>query len=338
MDVRISQAKRYPKMMLEKEPHPERTPESKLSVVIPVYQEGTHIKSSIGVIERVLIENNIVYEFILVDDGSRDHTWSELRDLAKGNGNMTLLRLSRNFGKESALCAGLEYATGEMVLVMDCDLQHPPALIPQMVKAWREEGYDVVEGIKASRGKENFLYRVCAKFFYYLIYKSSDINLGQASDFKLMDRKVVEAWKGLPERAIFFRGMSAWLGYERKQINFDVADRVNGKTKWSLLRLIRLATNAITSYTSVPLHCITLLGIIMFVGAVVLGIQTLFMKLSGRANDGFTTVILLQLVIGSSIMTSLGIIGIYLSKIYKEVKARPRYLIADFVKGGEKKC
>lgn len=314
-----------------------RTAESKISVVIPVYQEGMHIRNSIGVIEAVLINNNFSYEFVLIDDGSKDNTWEELKSLAVANHNVTILRLSRNFGKESALCAGLEYATGDMILVMDSDLQHPPELIPQMVEAWRVEGYDVVEGIKNSRGKENFIYRACAKFFYYIIYKTSDINLGKASDFKLLDRKVVEAWKEMPERAIFFRGMSAWVGFERKQIGFDVAERVNGKTKWSLLRLIRLAANAITSYTSVPLHCITFLGIIMFFGTIVLGIQTLFMKISGRATTGFTTVILLQLLIGSSIMISLGMIGIYLTKIYKEVKARPRYLISKCIKGGEKK-
>lgn len=315
-----------------------RTLDSLLSVVIPVYNEGNHIKSSIKVIENILIENNIVYEFILVDDGSLDNTWSELRSLTEGNDRITIIRLSRNFGKESALCAGLKYADGDMVLVMDGDLQHPPEIIPQMVNAWLTQGYDVVEGIKHSRGKENIIYRICAKLFYYLIYKSSDINLGRASDFKLMDRKVAEAWKELPERAIFFRGMSAWLGFERKEIEFDVADRVNGQTKWSLLRLIRLAVNAITSYTSVPLHFITLLGIIMFFGAVLMGMQTLFMKLSGNASDGFTTVILLQLIIGSAIMTSLGIIGIYLTKIYKEVKGRPRYIISDHIRGGDDKC
>lgn len=310
---------------------------SLLSVVIPIYQEGSHIKNSIKAIEKVLTEHGIIYEFVLVDDGSKDNTWLELKSLANNNDKISILRLSRNFGKESAICAGLEYAKGDMVLVMDADLQHPPGLIPKMVDAWIE-GYDVVEGIKHSRGKENIIYKLCAKFFYYLIFKSSDIHLGQASDYKLMDRKVVEAWKELPERAIFFRGMSAWLGFERKEIEFDVAERVNGTTKWSLLRLIRLALNAITSYTSVPLHCITLLGIIMFFGAVILGVQTLFMKLSGRASDGFTTVILLQLIIGSAIMTSLGIIGIYLSKIYKEVKGRPRYLISEFIKGGDDKC
>ena len=235
-----------------------RKPDALLSVVIPVYQEGSHIGNSIRTIENVLKDNRIVYEFILVDDGSTDNTWNELKKSAYGNDKISIIRLSRNFGKESALCAGLEYAGGEMGLVMDGDLQHPPEIIPDMVSIWLNEGYDVVEGIKHSRGKENIIYRLCAKFFYLLIYKSSDINLGKASDFKLMDRKVVEAWKTLPERAIFFRGMSAWLGFSRKEIKFDVAKRVNGKTKWSLFRLIRLAVNAITSYTSMhALHYLT---------------------------------------------------------------------------------
>ncbi|HWT75597.1 MAG TPA: glycosyltransferase family 2 protein [Mobilitalea sp.] len=310
-----------------------RTKESKLSIVIPVYQEGKHIKKSIGVIAEILIKNEINYDFILVDDGSKDDTWQELSSLANQNANVTALRLSRNFGKESALCAGLEYADGDMVLVMDSDLQHPPTLIPEMVRLWREEGYDVVEGIKSSRGKESFLYKISAKFFYYIIYKTADINLGKASDFKLMDRRVIESWKEMPERATFFRGMSAWVGFDRKQISFDVAERVSGSTKWSFTRLIRLAVNAITSYTSIPLHFVTVMGIIMLCGAVLMGIQTLYMKFSGRATSGFTTVILLQLIIGSSIMISLGMIGIYLTKIYTEVKGRPRYLISKCVTG-----
>jgi len=312
-----------------------RTQEAKLSLVIPVYNEGSHIKSTIAKIENVLVSNNIRYGFILVDDGSRDNTWAELKFMAEHNKNIAALRLSRNFGKESAICAGLDYADGDMVVVMDADLQHPPELIPEMVKAWRDEGYDVVEGIKKSRGKENPFYRLCAKFFYYIIYKTADIDLDKASDYKLLDRKVVDAWKDMPERVTFFRGMSAWLGYDRKQIPFDVADRVNGRTKWSLFRLMRLAVNAITSYTSVPLHCITVMGMLMFVGAIILGIQTLYMKFSGRATSGFTTVILLLLIIGSSLMVSLGMIGIYLSQIYKEVKHRPRYLVAKCINADE---
>lgn len=315
-----------------------RTLDSKLVVVIPVYQEGSHIKQSIATIANILLNHHIPYEFILIDDGSKDDSWQQMEELASSNQHVIALRLSRNFGKESALCAGLEYADGDMVLVMDADLQHPPELIPQMVEAWRLGGYDVVEGIKNSRGKENPLYRSLAHLFYFIIYKTSDVNLDKASDFKLMDRKVVQAWKEMPERAVFFRGMSAWVGFSRKQINFDVAERASGKSKWSFIRLVRLAVNAITSYTSLPLHLITILGIIMFIGGLILGVQTLFMKFSGRATDGFTTVILLLLLVGSSIMISLGIIGIYLTKIYKEVKARPRYLISNCIKGGEKKC
>lgn len=310
----------------------------KLSVVIPVYQEESHIRSSIAMIEAVLLESKISYEFVLVDDGSKDKTWQELEKMAVDNERITAIRLSRNFGKESALCAGLENASGEGVLVMDADLQHPPSLIPEMYHAWQEEGYDIVEGVKSSRGKENPIYKACAKLFYYTIYKTSNFDLYRASDYKLLDRKVVEAWKEMPERAVFFRGMSAWLGYKRKQIDFDVRERVNGKSKWSLSRLTRLAVNAITSYTSVPLHIITVLGLVMLIGAIIMGIQTLFMKFSGRALDGFTTVILLLLIIGSSIMISLGTIGIYLTKIYKEVKGRPRYLVTKCIKGGEDKC
>ncbi|MBE5966135.1 MAG: glycosyltransferase family 2 protein [Lachnospiraceae bacterium] len=314
-----------------------RAAEAVLSVVIPAYQEGGHIRSSIGVIEAVLTEHEIPYEFIVVDDGSKDNTWAELKILTDTNPKVTAVRLSRNFGKESALCAGLTYAAGDMILVMDADLQHPPELIPEMVKAWREEGIDVVDCIKNSRGKENPFYHACAKLFYRLLLKTADIDLENASDFKLMDRKVVEAWKQLPERTTFFRGMASWVGFERKQLRFDVAKRVNGRTKWSAYRLLRLAVNAITSFTSVPLHCITILGILMFIGTTVIGIQTLYMKFSGRALNGFTTVILLQLFIGSAIMVSLGIIGIYLTKIYQEVKGRPRYLITKCIKGGEKK-
>ncbi len=313
----------------------ERSSDARLSVIIPVYQEGSHIRSSIGVIEQILAGHGINYDFVLVDDGSRDNSWQEIKSMAEADPRIISVRLSRNFGKESALCAGLDYADGDMVLVMDSDLQHPPALIPEMVKAWLE-GYDVVEGIKSSRGRENPIYKLCARFFYYVIYKTADINLGKASDFKLMDRKVVEAWKQLPERATFFRGMSAWVGFERKHISFDVAERVNGTTKWSLVRLMRLAMNAITSYTSVPLHFVTVLGVILFGVTLILGIQTLYMKFSGKATSGFTTVILLQLIIGSSIMISLGMIGIYLTKIYTEVKARPRYLVSKCIRSKEK--
>ncbi|BCJ95473.1 glycosyltransferase [Anaerocolumna cellulosilytica] len=309
----------------------------RLAIVIPVYQEGNHIRASIGEIRRILIEHCIDYEFILVDDGSTDNTWEQLAALACENKNITALRLTRNFGKEAAVCAGLEYADTEVLLVMDSDLQHPPELIPEMYRYW-QEGYEVVEGIKSDRGKEGVFYKFCSEIFYRFLSKTSSIDLKNASDFKLLDKKVIEAWKRMPERTTFFRGMAAWVGFLRKQLAFEVRNRTTGQSKWSFLRLLKLAVGAMTSYTTVPLHFITIMGFIMFLLFLILGGQTLYMKLSGQALDGFTTVILLLLIIGSSVMISLGIIGIYLSKIYHEVKGRPRYLIADGIREGEKIC
>lgn len=309
-----------------------------ISIVMPVYNEGKHIVSSVGVVENILKENQINYEFVLVDDGSKDDSWQKLSMMAKDNTKITAVRLSRNFGKEAALCAGLDYATGAAVLVMDADLQDPPEMIPTFVAAWREEGYDVVEGIKSSRGKEGFIYKFCAKSFYGTLLKLAGIDLRNASDYKLIDRKVLTAMQEMPEKITFFRGMSAWVGFERKQIPFEVQQRVMGTSKWSLRRLAGLAISAITSYTSAPLHLITILGSIMFFIAIVLGIQTLIRYLMGDALEGFTTVILLLLFIGSMLMMSLGIIGLYLMKIYHELKGRPRYLVAKKVKDGTEEC
>ena len=306
-----------------------------ISIVVPVYNEGAHIRKSMAYVEEICDNAGILYELVLIDDGSKDNSWEVLASMAKENPRVTVLRLSRNFGKEPALCAGLDAASGDAVIVMDADLQHPPQHIPEMVRLWQEEGAEVVEGVKSSRGKENIVYRLCAKLFYGAINKATGIEFDNASDFKLLDRKVVEAMKQMPERMTFFRGMSAWVGFERRSFYFEVAERVDGGSKWSLKRLITLAVTAVTSYTSAPLHCITAFGFIMFVCSIVLGIHTLYMKISGHALGGFTTVILLLLFIGSMIMISLGIIGLYLMKIYHEMKGRPRYLTSRVIRHGE---
>lgn len=305
-----------------------------ISIVVPVYNEGTHIRKSMAYVGKLCEEASIPYELVLVDDGSKDNSWQEICSMAKEDARITAVRLSRNFGKEPALCAGLDIAAGDAIIVMDADLQHPPEKIPEMVRLW-QEGAEVVEGVKSSRGKEKRSYRFCAKLFYGMINKATGIEFDNASDFKLLDRKVVEAMKQMPERMTFFRGMSAWVGFDRKMFEFEVAERVDGGSKWSLKRLISLAVTAVTSYTSAPLHCITVLGFVMFLGAIILGIQTLYMKIAGYARDGFTTVILLLLLIGSMIMISLGIIGLYLMKIYHEIKGRPRYLTSRVIRHKE---
>lgn len=309
-----------------------------ISIIMPIYNEGSHIVSTVGTVERILKENGIRYEFVLVDDGSKDDSWAKLFSMAKENVAVTAVRLSRNFGKEAALFAGLEHAAGDAVIVMDADLQDPPELLPEFIAIWKNENCDVVEGVKSSRGRESMLYRLCAKSFYQILLKATGIDLRNASDYKLLDRKVVEALLMMPEKITFFRGMSAWVGFERRQILFEVQKRVMGTSKWSFRRLTRLAVYALTSYTSAPLHLITAFGGIMFLFSIVLGIQTLVRYLTGNALEGFTTVILLLLFIGSMLMISLGIIGLYLTKIYHELKGRPRYLVSKKVKDGKEQC
>lgn len=297
-----------------------------LSIILPAYNEQDNIKNAFLTISRTLKENDIPFEIIFVDDGSADSTFIRIQELSAQHAEVRGLSFSRNFGKESAIFAGLEAAWGACCLVMDCDLQHPPALIPEMYRLWKD-GFEVVEGVKASRGKENPLHTLCAKGFYRLISSATGIDMSQASDFKLLDRKAVDALLILPERAPFFRALSSWVGFKTIAIPFEVQERTAGTSKWSLWNLIKYAIRNITSFSGAPMQLVTLLGWSMLVASIALGIQSLYRYFSGTALEGFTTVILLQLIIGSVLMISLGIIGHYISRIYDEIKARPRYII-----------
>jgi glycosyltransferase involved in cell wall biosynthesis len=298
-----------------------------LSVVLPCLDEGAHLARSLARLAEVLDGLGLSYEFVVVDDGSSDDTWAVLTREARVRPTLRAVRLSRRFGKEQALVAGLERARGQGVLVMDADLQHPPALIPDMVRAWREEHYDVVEAVKTRRGEEPLLSRLGARLFYPLFRRLSGFDLEGASDFKLLDRRVLTAWNAMGERNVFFRGMSAWLGFARRRLEFEVAPRAEGETRWSPLRLLRLALNGITAFSTAPIHLITLLGVLFLLFALGLGLQTLYNKLYGDAETGFTTVIVLVLVVGSLNLISLGLIGLYVARIYEEVKGRPRYVV-----------
>jgi glycosyltransferase involved in cell wall biosynthesis len=239
------------------------------------------------------------------------------------------LRLSRNFGKESALCAALDAADGDAVVVMDGDLQHPPCHIPEMIRLWREEGYDVIEGVKTDRGHESLGSRASAALFYGMFRRLAGIDLRGASDFKLMDKKVVDAWRRMPEHETFFRGMSAWLGFRRTSLPFEVAERTTGSSKWSPGRLISLSLHAIASFSARPLQAASSVGILLVLLAGVLAVQTIVHWLSGTAADGFTTVILLELLIGGCVLLSLGLLGVYIARIFSEVKGRPRYIVSE---------
>ena len=301
-----------------------------LSVVMPVYNE-TNISIGVKRVMSVLEAAGISHEIILVDDGSKNDSFNQISDLALQYDNVIAIGLSRNFGKEHALCAGLDNVNGDCCICMDSDMQHPPEYIPEMYRLWKDEHYEVVEGIKKARIKESILYRLCAKTFYNVLNKMSGIDLQNASDFRLLDREALEAWKSMPEKVPFFRGMSSWIGFRRTQVIFEVEEREFGETKWSLRGLIRLAIDATTSYSSIPLYFSTVFGALFLIFFLIMFVQTLYMKIMGYAQDGFTTVIILQLIIGAITMINIGIIGIYIKKIYTETKGRPRYIIRKII-------
>ncbi len=300
-----------------------------LSIIIPAYNEDGNVINTMSVVSSVMEENKILFEVLFINDGSSDNTWDKLCEVAQIYDNVVAINFSRNFGKESAIFAGLKYAKGDACVVMDCDLQHPVEKIVEMYRIWENNDVDIVEARKTHRGKENIFHTVFAKLFYSIIKSSSGLEMRGASDFKLMDRKVVDALNNMPERLTFFRAMSSWVGFKTEKVYFEVADRTVGESKWSIKSLIRYAISSITSFSSIPMQLVTIFGFILFMTSVVLGANTLFNKIVGRSEEGFPTVILLQLFTSSIIMFSLGIIGYYLSQIYEEIKNRPRFIVGD---------
>ena len=298
-----------------------------LSVVIPAYNEEPMLLRTAHVLGELLSAEQIPYELIFVDDGSKDRTWDEICAAHQENDHVRGVHFSRNFGKEAAIFAGLSEARGDCVAVMDCDLQHPPATLIEMYRRW-EEGYEVVEGVKRTRGAESAAHRAATGIFYRIMSKAVKIDMSRASDFKLLDRKAVQSLLEMPERNAFFRAMSSWIGFRQIQVEFDVQEREAGKSKWSTGKLISYAVSNIVGYSTAPMQIVTAAGSVVFLLAIVLGIQTLVRYCTGHAVEGFTTVILLILFIGSVIMISLGIIGYYIARIYEEVKGRPKYIIS----------
>lgn len=305
---------------------------ARLSVVLPAYNEEAMLLKAAETLKNILEKEKIDYQLVFVDDGSKDSTWAQIGEAARRDSHVTGIHFSRNFGKEAAIFAGLANAEGDCVAVMDCDLQHPPQTLVQMYRLW-EQGYEVVEGVKHSRGKESALHRASAGMFYKIMSSATKIDMSRASDFKLMDRRAVDSLLEMPERNAFFRAMSSWIGYRSTTVEFDVQEREAGESKWSTRSLIKYAITNIVGYSSAPMQVVTGAGVIVFLIAVILGIQTLVKYFCGHAVEGFTTVILLLLFMGSVIMISLGIIGYYISRIYEEVKGRPRYIISKKIQG-----
>ena len=305
-----------------------------LSIIIPSYNEEKCIRRAYDTINSLLKENNIEGEFIFVNDGSQDETYKEIVELSEEKDNVVGLNFSRNFGKESAISAGLAAVSGDCAVVIDCDLQHPPEKIIEMYRLW-EEGYEIVEGIKKDRGNEKGSYRLGAKCFYSIISRMAGFDMSNSSDFKLLDRKVVDVLNKMPERG-FFRAISFWVGYKKATVEYVVKERVAGESKWSTKGLVKYAFSNISSYSTAPMQTVTVLGFIMLIISAIFGVWALIDKIVGRALEGMTTVIIITIFIGSIIMISLGIIGYYIARIYEEIKGRPKYIISSSVKSKKK--
>lgn len=299
-----------------------------LSVVIPAYNEQEMVPAAAREIAAVLSDAQIAHELIFVDDGSKDATWAQIRAASGAAKNVRGVHFSRNFGKEAAIFAGLQHAKGDCVAVIDCDLQHPPEKLVEMYRLW-EQGVQVIEGVKADRGKESVLHRLSAKIFYSLISRATKVDMSRASDFKLLDRRAVNVILTMREKRAFFRALSSWVGFTTAEVSYEVRERTAGESKWSTWSLMKYAVSNITAFTAMPLHLVTFFGALTLLVSLVMGVIALVQKFMGIALGGFTTVIILLLFIGSLIMLSLGIIGYYLGNIYEEIKDRPRYIVAD---------
>lgn len=306
---------------------------SRLSVVIPAYNEEQTAVKTCRVLRELLGQAGIRYELILVDDGSTDGTWREIQKAADLDPNVTGISFSRNFGKEAAIHAGLARSSGDVTAVMDCDLQHPPQTLLQMYRLW-EEGYEVIEGVKKTRGKESRIYRACASFFYRIMTGELRMDMQNASDFKMLDRKAVESILAMPEQNMFFRATSGWVGFRTARVEFEVQEREAGESKWSGWSLVKYAFNNIAAFSTFPLQLVTVVGTAVFFCSLGLMLYSLVQYFLGNTVEGYTTLVMVLLLIGSAIMIGLGIIGYYLARIYDEVRRRPRYLISHIT--GEK--
>jgi glycosyltransferase involved in cell wall biosynthesis len=300
-----------------------------LSIVLPIFSEALNIEAIIADIQKNLTPLDIDYEIIFVDDGSTDNSWEVLQQSAAKHPELQAIRFSRNFGKEHALFAGIEAARGSAVITLDGDQQHPPEIIPLMIQIWQSQDVDVIDVVKKERRSDPLFQRLSANLFYYTFSKLSGININNSTDYKLLNRKVVDAMLQFRETGFFYRGIVNWIGFKHISISIDVPTRKHGATKWSYSKLVPYAFNNIFNYTSKPLVLIGLFGILFMVSAVVLFLISIIRLITGTTLAGFSTVIILELFIGGIMVTSMSLIGVYLAKIYNEIKGRPKYIVTE---------
>ena len=303
-----------------------------VSILIPCYNEEESLPHLYREVRNIIDANNDYnWELFFINDGSKDNTMAIIREMAKHDKCISYVDLSRNFGKEKAMLAGFDYVKGDCLILMDADLQDPPSLIPQMLKYW-EEGYDDVYAKRKDRGKESWLRKKLSLAFYNLLDKSTRFEiLKNVGDFRLLDRKCIDALKRLRESERYTKGLFCWIGYQKKEILFDRADRQYGNSHWNFFQLLGLAIEGFTSFTTAPLRWSTFIGILTAIGAILLLIRFLIQVIFwGEPVAGFPTLITVILFLGAVQLIAIGVLGEYLGRIFNESKNRPVYLVREY--------
>ena len=304
----------------------------KVTILVPCYNEEESLPALYKALMHLTNQYpNYNWELLFVDDGSRDSTIQVLKELRQNDKRVSYVELSRNFGKENAMLAGFDYATGDCVIIMDADLQHPPQVIPEMLKKW-EEGFEDVYGKRLSRGKESFMRKKLSLLYYSMLQKSTRYDiLPNVGDFRLLDRKCIDALKQLRESERYTKGLFCFIGFKKTYVEFETQDRIAGVSSWNYLGLISLAIQGITSFTVAPLRLATLFGtLVSFFAFIYMIFSFIKAVIWGDAVQGFPTLIIIILFIGGVELLCLGIIGEYVGRIFSETKRRPVYIVRNY--------
>lgn len=304
----------------------------KVSVLVPCYNEEASLRAFYDALTAIVSSLTAYdWEFLFINDGSCDQTWSVVNDLYEMDTRVSCIDLSRNFGKENAMMAGFDYAKGECVIIMDADLQDPPSLIPEMLKCW-ENGYQDVYAKRNTRGKESWLRRNLSILFYNILDKSTRYDVLQnVGDFRLLDRRCIDALKQLRENERYTKGLFCWIGYKKKELLFDRGDRIAGRSNWGYGALFNLAIEGITSFTTAPLRIATFVGLIVSIWALLYMVWIVAKVLIwGDPVAGYPTIMTVMLFLGAVQLIAIGILGEYIGRIFNETKNRPTYLINDY--------
>jgi dolichol-phosphate mannosyltransferase len=309
-----------------------------LSIVVPCFNEEDCLAVLHERLSKAARANFAEdYELVLVNDGSRDSSWQMMRQLASSDPHVVGINLSRNHGHQLALTAGLDLARGDLILIIDADLQDPPELLGDMVATMRSEGADVVYGVRRSRAGETAFKRVTAHGFYRLLARATDVDIPlDAGDFRLMSRRALDVLLAMPEQARFIRGMVAWIGFKQVPILYDRSERLAGETKYPFSKMFRFALDALTGFSSAPLKLASHAGLALAMGSVLIVLYILYAWIAGQSIQGWTSLMLVVVVLGAVQMFVLALMGEYIGRLYNEAKKRPLYIVQEIAGGSDR--